>query len=335
MRTELGVVAALLVAAALAWWSTAERMTGMDAGPGAALGSLGWFTGVWATMTAAMMLPSLAPAAAVFAVSVRRELSRVLLFAAGYLLVWGVAGIGAYGLFELGKRLFAGSLAWNGSGRWLAAGVLALAALYELTPPKRASLSRCRGAVPFLGNFSQSTRAGAFATGLRNGGWCLGCTWALMAALFALGVMSLAWMGLIAVLVALEKVGPWARATRLATAVVLVVLATAILTAPHDVPEFAVPRSPPSPHAMNAMGQRAKAQAGSRVPSYAVSLIPRLRRGPLFRSRPSASIQRKSPIRAAHGPDEKPLIRFSPAPHPGIPDIWALLTTGEVPRWDS
>jgi predicted metal-binding membrane protein len=254
MRAELGIVAVLLAAAAFAWWSTAERMTGMDAGPGTALGSLGWFTGVWATMTAAMMLPSLAPAAAIFAASVRRELSRVLLFAAGYLLVWCVAGIGAYGLFKLGKSVFAGSLAWNSGGRWLAAGVLALAALYELTPPKRAFLSRCRGSVRFPDASAQRTRPSAFAIGLRNGGWCLGCTGALMAALFALGVMSLAWMGLIAVLVALEKIGPSARGARLATAAVLVVLAAAILTVPHDVPGFVVPGSPAAPHVMKAMG---------------------------------------------------------------------------------
>jgi predicted metal-binding membrane protein len=254
IRTELGIVATLLAAAGLAWWSTAERMTGMDAGPGTALGSLGWFTGVWATMMVAMMLLSLAPAAAVFAASVRRELSRVLLFAAGYLLVWGVAGLGAYGLFELGNDLFAGSLAWHSGGRWLAAGVLALAALYELTPPKRAFLSRCRGAVRFQDSSSRSTRPGAFAIGLRNGGWCLGCTWALMAGLFALGVMSLVWMGLIAVLVAVEKIGPSARGTRLATAGILVVLAAAILTVPHDVPGLVIPSSPASPHAMKAMG---------------------------------------------------------------------------------
>jgi predicted metal-binding membrane protein len=254
MRTELGIVAALLAAAGLAWWSTAERMTGMDKGPGTALGSLGWFTGVWATMMAAMMLPSLAPAAAVFAASVRRELSRVLLFTTGYLLVWAAAGVAAYGLFELGKDLFAGSLAWNGGGHWLAAGVLALAALYELTPPKRVFLARCRGAVRILDSSSHSTRPGAFAIGLRNGRWCLGCTWALMAGLFALGVMSLAWMGLIAVFVAFEKIGPSPRGTRLATAGILVVLAAAILVVPHDVPGFVVPDSTSSPHAMKAMG---------------------------------------------------------------------------------
>ena len=75
-----------------------------------------------------------------------------------------------------------------------------------------------------------------------------------MLALFALGVMSLAWMGLIAVLVALEKIGPSARGIRLATAGILVVLATAILTVPHDVPGFVVPSSPASSHALKAMG---------------------------------------------------------------------------------
>lgn len=254
MRTELGIVAALLAAAGLAWWSTADRMAGMDAGPGTALGSVGWFTGVWVTMMAAMMLPSLAPTAAVFAALVRRERSRVLLFAGGYLLVWSAAGIGAYGLFELGKSLFAGSLAWHSGGRWLAAGVLALAALYQLAPLKRAFLLRCRSPLRFLDTSRQSTRQGAFVVGLRNGGWCLGCSWALMAALFALGVMSLTWMGLIAVLVALEKVGPWGRGARLATAGVLIALAVAILAAPHEVPGFVVPGWPASLDTMKAMG---------------------------------------------------------------------------------
>jgi predicted metal-binding membrane protein len=253
MRTELGMVAALLAAAGLAWWSAADRMAGMDAGPGSALGSVGWFTGVWATMMAAMMLPSLAPMAAGFAASVRRELSRVLLFAGGYLLVWSVAGIGAYGLFELGESLSAGSLAWHNGGRWLAAGVLAVAALYQLSPLKRAFLSRCRSPLRFLDSPSHNTRRGALVMGLRNGGWCLGCSWALMAALFALGVMSLTWMGLIAVLVALEKIGPWGRGASLATAGVLVVLAAAILAVPHEVPGFVVPGSPATLHMMKAI----------------------------------------------------------------------------------
>jgi predicted metal-binding membrane protein len=253
MRRELVMVAALLAAAGLAWWSTADRMAGMDAGPGTALDSAGWFTVVWATMMAAMMLPSLAPTAAVFAALAQRELSRVFLFTGGYLLVWSVAGIGAYGLFELGRSLFAASLAWHSGGRWLAGGVLSLAALYQLTPLKRAFLSRCRSPLLFLGAPWQNSRSGALVMGLRNGGWCLGCSWALMAALFALGVMSLTWMALIAVLVALEKVGPWGGRARLAPAGVLIVLAAGILAVPHEVPGFVVPGSHTSPLTMKAM----------------------------------------------------------------------------------
>jgi predicted metal-binding membrane protein len=201
-----------------------------------------------------MMLPSLAPTAAVYTALVRREPSRVLLFAAGYLLVWSAAGVLAYGLFELGKSLFGGALEWHSGGRWLAAGVLLLAALYQLTPFKRAFLTRCRNPLRFLHASWREDRLGAFVMGLRNGGWCLGCSWALMAVLFALGVMSLTWMALIAGLVALEKVGPWGRAAKVATAGFLVVLALAILTMPHEVPGFVVPGSPNSMHTMKAMG---------------------------------------------------------------------------------
>lgn len=254
IRTELGIVTVLLAATGLAWFSTAERMAGMNAGPGTDLGGLGWFTGVWAVMMAAMMLPSLAPTAAVYAALVRREPSRMLLFTGGYLLVWSAAGVLAYGLFELGKSLFAGALEWHSGGRWLAAGVLVLAALYQLTPFKRAFLTRCRSPLRFLHVSWREDRSGAFVMGLRNGGWCLGCSWALMAALFALGVMSLTWMVLIAGLVALEKVGPWGHATKVASAAILVVLAVTILTVPHALPGFVVPGSPGSMHAMKAMG---------------------------------------------------------------------------------
>jgi predicted metal-binding membrane protein len=243
MRSELGVVTAVLCAAGAAWWSSAERMAGMDAGPGTALGSLAWFAGLWATMMAAMMLPSLAPAAAVFASSVRRGVTRVLAFGGGYLLVWSAAGLVAYGAFELGAHLLGRSLAWHDAGRWLAAGVLALAALYQLTPPKRAYLSRCRSPLALLAASSRDTRGSALTTGLRSGVWCVGSSWALMAALFALGVMSLLWMGLIAALVALEKAGPWGRGARLAGAVLLAALAAAVLTVPHELPGFVVPGS--------------------------------------------------------------------------------------------
>jgi len=251
-RPEL--VAGLLVTSGLAWCLTVERMAGMDAGPGTALGTLGWFTGSWLVMMAAMMLPSFAPTVAAYLTLARGHgPSRCLLFACGYLLAWTAAGIVAYGVFELGKGLFANDLAWHRGGRWLSGGVIAAAAAYQFMPSKRACLTRCRGQLGDLHGVSNRGWPAALAMGVRSGGWCIGCSGALMAALFALGVMSLTWMALIAALVALEKTGPWPSAARLVTAIVLAVLAAGILAAPHEIPGLAVPGSG-AMHAMRTMG---------------------------------------------------------------------------------
>ena len=77
--------------------------------------------------------------------------------------------------------------------------------------------------------------------GARHGAWCVGCCWALMASLFALGVMSLAWMAFVAALIALEKTLPWGRAATYATALVLLVLGVVLLAAPEAVPGLTVP----------------------------------------------------------------------------------------------
>ena len=84
-------------------------------------------------------------------------------------------------------------------------------------------------------------RNAAVRVGARNGGWCLGSSSGLMAALFTLGVMSLAWMALVAGLVALQKLAPWRRASAVATVGVLTTLAVAVLAAPRDVPGVVVP----------------------------------------------------------------------------------------------
>jgi predicted metal-binding membrane protein len=255
VRARLGLVALLLALAAVAWWSTADRMAGMDAGPGTDLGALGWFLGVWVVMMAAMMFPSLAPTVALYArMTRRRGLDRPLLFAGGYLLVWGTAGLGAYGPFRLGRSLLGGDLAWHAGGRWFAAGVLALAALYEITPLKDVCLAKCRSPLGFLLGTWRDGRLGALEMGSRHAGWCLGCCWALMAALFALGVMSLTWMAFIAALIALEKTVPWGRAVTWGTAGVLLALAIAVVAAPDAVPGLVVPSGSDSAvHAMNAI----------------------------------------------------------------------------------
>ncbi len=242
VRARLGLVALLLGLAGVAWWSTADRMAGMDGGPGTDLGALGWFLGVWVVMMAAMMFPSLAPTAALYArMTRRRGLDQPVLFAASYLLVWGAVGLLAYGLFELGRDLFGGALAWHAGGRWVAGGVLALTAVYELTPLKDVCLAHCRSPLGFLLGHWRDGRRGAVEMGMRHAGWCLGCCAGLMVALFALGVMSLTWMAVVAAMIALEKTVPWRRTVTWGIAALLLALAVAVVVAPHEVPGLVVP----------------------------------------------------------------------------------------------
>jgi predicted metal-binding membrane protein len=241
-RRHPEVLAGLLLASALAWWWTAARMAGMPTGPGTDLGTFGWFTGSWVAMMAAMMLPSFAPMLAAHVTRASGHAgSRSVLFAFGYLIAWSTAGVGAYAIYRLGDELLGGVLAWHRGGRWACGAVIAAAAAYQFIPLKHACLARCRGELGAQKDVPSARASGALASGLRSGGWCIGCSWALMAALFALGVMSLTWMALIAALVAVEKTGRRPRVARLITAAVLVALAVTVLVAPHELPGFSVP----------------------------------------------------------------------------------------------
>src|SRR4051812_7503860 len=241
-RAHAGLIALLLALAAVAWWSTAQRMAGMDEGPGTDLGALGWFLGVWVVMMAAMMFPSVAPTIALYArMANRRWPGAPLLFAAGYLVTWTAAGLVAYALFALGREALGDTLAWDSGGRWLAGATLALAAVYELTPLKDVCLTKCRTPLGFLLGSWRDGGRGAVELGARHGAWCVGCCWALMAALFALGVMSLAWMAFVAALIAFEKTFPWAPAVTYGTAALLGVLAVVLVAAPDAIPGLTVP----------------------------------------------------------------------------------------------
>jgi hypothetical protein len=96
-------------------------------------------------------------------------------------------------------------------------------------------------------------RTGALRVGLLHGCWCVGCCWALMAALFALGVMSIGWMAFIAALIAAEKLLPWGVATSRAIAVLLLVLGLSVAIRPASVPGLTLPDSPEAMKAMESM----------------------------------------------------------------------------------
>jgi predicted metal-binding membrane protein len=234
-------VAVLLVLDAAAWTLTADRMAGMDAGPGSELGGVGWFAVSWLVMMAAMMLPALTPMVVAYARRAVRP-GATAAFAAGYLVAWLAAGLVGYAAVEAVRSLEPGFLAWNEAGRYVAAGVLAGAGLYQLTASKDACLRRCRDRRTFLQEHWRPGRLGALRMGMEHGGYCVGCSWALMAALFALGAMSLTWMALVAGLIAAERLLP--RTARLGVALVLVALATSVALVPGEVPALTVPDLP-------------------------------------------------------------------------------------------
>lgn len=249
-RTESALVVLLLGLAGLAWWSSLDRMEGMDAGPWTTLGALGWFLGVWAVMMAAMMLPSAIPTVALYGgLAKDRTPLSALLFLAGYLGVWAVLGLGAFAFATAGGRVAGDVLAWDRAGRWAAGTTLLVAAAYQLTPLKNACLAKCRSPLAFVLGSWRPGRTGALRMGTTHGAWCVGCCWALMAALFALGVMSIAWAALVAGLVAAEKLLPWRRVATWGTAALLVALAALLFAAPEAVPVLTLPGSGAMPPA--------------------------------------------------------------------------------------
>jgi predicted metal-binding membrane protein len=249
---RLTLVAVLLVLAAVAWLVTDERMAGMDAGPGSDPGALGFYVGVWVVMMAAMMFPSIAPMVTAYSriQQKRRDQGKassgpvaVGLFVGGYLLSWTAFGLAAYGLIELGRSLSIGALAWDSAGPYVAGGVILAAAVYQLTPAKDVCLRKCRGPLDFVMGHWKPGYGGALRMGVEHGAWCVGCCWALMAALFALGVMSVGWMALIAALIAVEKLLPWKALANRGVAVLLAVLGIAVAVVPASVPGLTVPDS--------------------------------------------------------------------------------------------
>jgi predicted metal-binding membrane protein len=116
-----------------------------------------------------------------------------------------------------------------------------VAAVYELTPYKEVCLGKCRSPLGFLLGAWRDGLSGALKMGARHGAWCVGCCWALMASLFALGVMSLGWMAFIAAVIAVEKLLPSRRLATWGTAGVLLVLGVLVLTAPDVIPGLTIP----------------------------------------------------------------------------------------------
>jgi predicted metal-binding membrane protein len=218
-------------------------MRGMDAGPGTDLGGLGWFLGIWVTMMAAMMLPSVAPMVLAYARVGRTRPTRAptAVFVSAYFAAWAVYGLIAYGVFRLVNALDMGALAWDRAGPYVAGGAIAAAGLYQLTAIKDVCLRHCRTPIHFLAHGWRDGPWGAFRMGFTHGIYCIGCCWGLMLVLFSLGVMSLVWMAVIAGVIFAEKVLPHGERLTKVIGVGFVALGIWIAVSPGSVPGLTDP----------------------------------------------------------------------------------------------
>lgn len=203
----------LLGLAAVAWWLTVRRaadMSGMVHGLAQIGGPVAFdmaapvFLAMWVTMMVAMMFPTIAPIVLLHRMVIRRRgggASATVGFVGGYLLVWATAGLAPLAAFLVFRDL-TGAL----SVERTCGVVLLLAGGYQFTPWKQACLRACRTPLTFLSthDFGSGLR-GTVRAGVSHGAYCLGCCWALMAVLFAVGLMNLGWMAVIAVVFLAEK----------------------------------------------------------------------------------------------------------------------------------
>ncbi len=238
----------LIALAFAAWLAALVLMAGMDQGPGTPLHDFPTFLIGWIIMLAAMMLPSELNYVRVYAgllagrgIPGRRSVVAISAFIGGYAIAWTAYGAFAF-LLDAAIREGAGDLILRlGLGPPLAGAVLVIAAAYQLSPMKRACLTHCRTPLSHFARHWRPGSAGALRMGFGHGLLCVGCCWALMAVMFAVGAMSLIWMGLLALLMFAEKMLPGGGRLAMPIALFLGVMGLWIALSPATAPLMADP----------------------------------------------------------------------------------------------
>jgi predicted metal-binding membrane protein len=166
---------------------------------------------MWSAMALAMMVPGASATILTYAeiadTAARKHIEVIspIVLAAGYVAVW----LG----FALAASLAQLALAQTGwldpnagrTGAYISGALFVFAGGYQFTALKHACLRQCRNPVQFFfANWATTTR-GVFRLGLKQGLFCLGCCWAAMLLMFALGVMNVVWMAVLAVAMTIEK----------------------------------------------------------------------------------------------------------------------------------
>ncbi len=203
------------------------------------LSTLALFFAAWQIMTGAMMLPSSLPLVALFARTSRSQARPGLAlaaFLAAYFVVWTgfsiLALLGDAGLHRLVERW-----SWLSERSWLIAGtILVLAGAFQFSSLKERCLDVCRAPLNFLLRYYQQGAGAAWALGLRHGLFCLGCCWALMLTMFAVGVGSLAWMAGLTGVMVIEKTARYGRRLAPIVGTVLLIWGVLVLLQPGWLP---------------------------------------------------------------------------------------------------
>ena len=208
VRSRTVTLSGLFMLSLLAWIYLLSG-AGMEPMEGMAGMAPGWplVAAMWSAMMIAMMVPSAAPVILLYATVHRRSQDSppaTAAFLAGYLACW----LG-FSLLAAWLQVAATSPMSMALGSQIVSGTLLIAAgLYELSPLKDACLGRCRSPAQFLARHYRPGPTGAVRLGLLHGAYCLGCCWLLMALLFVVGVMNIAWVAALTLLVAAEKLLP-------------------------------------------------------------------------------------------------------------------------------
>ncbi len=192
------------------------------------------YLGGFLLMTAAMMLPTTLPLIAIFRRMTRMRADRnvlVALLIAAYLGVWLAFGVAAHVLDHALHAAAAGSF-WLQVNAWIVgAGLLAVAGAFQFTRQKYRCLDECRQPLSFVMRHWRGgdPRVQALALGAHHGAYCVGCCWALMLLMFAVGSGNVGWMLAIGAVMAIEKNMPWGRRLSAPLGVGLLTLAGCVL----------------------------------------------------------------------------------------------------------
>jgi len=242
---ELLIPVGLFSSAAAGWWWSvrmADDMTsthadgsmgGMRSMPAMSMAA---FVVGWVAMMAAMMFPAIAPMVRLYSrAATRGRVAPVPFFVAGYLLVWGAIGVPSYGAWRVLADPLAEGAPWVGR---VAGTVFVVAAIYQLTPLKSACLKHCRSPISFFirhAGTTTNTPWRAIRLGAHHGVFCLGCCWAIMAILVALGTMNLAWMAVLSLVIFVEKLSPRGEQFGTVAAAGFAVVGVVLLVAPSSI----------------------------------------------------------------------------------------------------